>query len=136
MTPHQGHLAERLAIASVVAALSTSCGGYWDQSDEYDSKPMFRFSQDGVSESISEALHDELEDCGFVDREKELVSMSRDQINMSFFIADTSGGVSPDDLRAGSVPGWVFGTPEPVGVADPYVEVSCRRVDEVPEHLR
>ena len=130
------HLAQRLAIASVVAALSTSCGGYWDQSDDYGSKPMFHFSQDGVSDSISKALHDELEACGFVDHEKELVSMTRDEINMSFFVADTSTGVSPDALREGSVPGWVFGTPEPVGVADPYVEVSCRRVDQVPEHLR
>ncbi len=99
---------------------------------------MYHLDGDGIHGCISRALHQDFVELGLADRESELLGMiTRDSLNSTFFLADTGeGGVDPQAIREGNVPGWLFSTPEPIRIEQTRVEVSCKRVDSVPEWLR
>jgi len=138
----RGRVAAVFLALIVAAALSTGLagcgGGYWDQSGEYGSRPMYDLNGEGVTGHISAALHEDLVKKGADGKEAELVGkISRDSLNSTFFLADIpEGGVDPAKLREGNVPGWVFGTPEPIRPEKTKVEVRCRKVSSVPTWLR
>lgn len=138
-----GQLMAALVVLLVAAAFAAGLGGcgrggYWDQSGEYGNRPMYDLNGEGVQGRISAALHEDLVKKGASAKEEELIGkISRDSLNSTFFVADIpEGGVDPAKIREGNVPGWVFGTPEPVRPEQTRVEVHCRKVSSVPEWLR